>query len=97
MAENIDDLTIDYEEDGILIIKELDKIPLSKGSWATIVYRYQEWDRRKEEYSADKYTIRRYRKVNGSYRQQNKFNISSSNQAQKLIDILQGWLKDGDS
>lgn len=94
MAENVDDLTITYEEEDIQIIKELDKAVLSKGSWATIVYRFQEWDRRKEEYSDDKYTIRRYRKQNGQYRQQNKFNISSRKQGQKLVDILQAWLGD---
>ncbi len=97
MAENIDELSINYEEDDILIVKELDKAVLSKGAWTTIVYRFQEWDRRKEEYSAEKYTIRRYRKLNGQYRQQNKFNISSKNQAQKLVDILQLWLAEGES
>ncbi len=96
MAENIDDLTIDYEEDGILIVKELDKAVLTKGSWSTVVYRYQEWDRKKEEYSKEKYTIRRYRKMSGSYRQQNKFNISSAAQAQKLIDILGNWVSESE-
>lgn len=96
MAEHIDDLTIDYEEDGILIVKELDKAVLSKGSWSTVVYRYQEWDRKKEEYGKEKYTIRRYRKMSGSYRQQNKFNISSSAQAQKLIEILGAWVDESE-
>lgn len=96
MAENIDDLTIDYEEDGILIVKELDKAVLTKGSWSTVVYRYQEWDRKKEEYSKEKYTIRRYRKMSGSYRQQGKFNISSAAQAQKLIDILTNWVSESE-
>lgn len=94
MAEHIDDLSINYEEDGILLVKELDKAILSKGSWATIVFRYQEWNKNKEAYGAEKYSIRRYRKTGGVYRQQGKFNISSANQAQKLIDILQNWIRD---
>lgn len=92
MAEKIEDLTVTYVEDGIETVKELDKIVLSKGSWTTILFRYREWDRAKEVYSPDRYTIRRYQKRNGEYRQQSKFNISSRAQAQALIAALQGWL-----
>jgi len=91
MAETIDDLTITYEEDGIEIVKELDKRVLSKGAWSTVIFKYQDWDRAKQTYSDEKYTIRRYRKMSGVYRQQSKFNISSRAQAEKLIEILQEW------
>lgn len=94
MAETIDELTVEYVDDGVVTTKELDKIVLTKGAWSTIIYRYQDWDRRKEEYGPEKYTIRRYQKRNGEYRQQSKFNISSKDQAQQLIDALQGWIKD---
>ena len=65
MSENIEDLTIDYEEDGILIWKEIDKVVLSKGAWSTIIFRYQQWDKKKNEYGPDRYTIRRYQKRDG--------------------------------
>jgi hypothetical protein len=91
MASTIDELTINYEEDGILTTKELDKEILSKGAWSTIIFRYQDWDRRKEEYGPDKYTIRRYQKRNGEYQQKSKFNISSAEQASKVISALQRW------
>lgn len=94
MAETVDELTIEYVEDGIATTKELDKQVLTKGAWSTIVYRYQDWDRRKEEYGPDKYSIRRYQKRNGVYQQKSKFNISSKDQATKLIEILQAWIKD---
>ena len=42
MAETIDEITINYEEDGVLIVKELDKKALSKGAWTTIVFRFQQ-------------------------------------------------------
>ena len=92
MASHVDELTIDYEEDGILIIKELDKVVLTKGAWATLIYKYQQWERQKEIYSAERYTIRRYRKMQGEYRPQSKFNISSRKQAQQIIDALTTWL-----
>ncbi len=91
MASNVSDITITYEEEGIDIVKELDKQILSKGAWATIIFRYQQWDRAKEEYGPDRYTIRRYRKRNGEYLQQSKFNISSKDQATKIIEALQKW------
>ena len=91
MASTIDELTVRYEEDGIETVKELDKVVLSKGAWSTIIYRYQDWDRRKEEYGPDKYTIRRYQKRGGEYQQKSKFNISSKDQAKAIIAALQGW------
>ena len=93
MAADIDDISINYEEDEVLIVKELDRAVLSKGAWTTILFRFQQWDRRKKEYGPDKYTIRRYQKRSGEYIPKSKFNISSPDQARKIIDALQGWLK----
>lgn len=90
----IDELTVDYEEDGILTTKQVDKVILSKGAWATIIFRYVNWDKAKEEYGPDRYTIRRYQKRNNQYMQKSKFNISSRDQAQKIIDALTGWTQD---
>ncbi|MFV1993777.1 MAG: hypothetical protein ACC635_07725, partial [Acidiferrobacterales bacterium] len=81
MSTEIEDLTVDYEEDGKLVSRQLDKIVLTKGAWSTIIYRYQDWNRTKEEYGPDKYSIRRYQKRNGQYMQKSKFNISSRDQA----------------
>ncbi|MBK1721064.1 hypothetical protein [Thiocystis violacea] len=92
MTEKVEDLTVTYTEDGIETTKELDKVILSKGSWTTILFRYQDWDRAKGEYGPERYTIRRYQKRAGEYRQQSKFNISSRAQAQSLVEALQGWL-----
>ena len=94
MASKVEDLTIDYEEEGVLVVKELDKVILSKGSWATVLYKYQQWDKAKNGYGQDRYSIRRYRKMDDEYRQQTKFNISSRDQALKIIDALQKWTAD---
>ncbi len=93
MSATADDISINYEEDGILIVKELDKVILSKGAWTTIMFRYQEYNRSKQEYGADKYTIRRYQKRDGNYIPKSKFNISSAKQAEKIISALQKWIK----
>ena len=93
-ATTPDELTITYSEDGIDIVEELDKVVLSKGAWTTILYRYKEWNRTKEEYGNDKYSIRRYQKRNGEYLPKSKFNISSPDQAKKIVEALQEWVKE---
>ena len=92
MAENTDELSINYEEEGILVIKEIDKEILTKGAWTTILFRYQEFDKTTQEYGPDKFTIRRYQKRNGQYQTKSKFNISSAAQAQKIVETLAKWL-----
>jgi len=93
MTSTVEELTITYEEDGIETVKELDKQVLTKGAWSTIIYRYQDWNRSKEEYGPDKFSIRRYQKRNGEYQQKSKFNISSKDQAEKIISALERWIK----
>lgn len=94
MASNIEDVTINYEEDGVMVVKEIGKVVLSKGAWATVLFRYQQWEKAKNDYGPDRYSIRRYRKIEDEYRQQAKFNISSKDQAIKLIEALQKWVAD---
>jgi hypothetical protein len=94
----IDEITINYEEEGLLLVKELDKEVLTKGLWATLLFRYQEYDRKKQDYGPQKYSIRRYQKRNDQYVPKSKFNISSARQAEKIIEILSRWIKmDADS
>ena len=92
MSETIDNLTIAFFDEGIETVRELGKHILSKGAWTTILFQYQEWNRSKETYGAVKYSIRRYQKRNDQYWLKSKFNISSAEQAQKIIDILSNWL-----
>ncbi|MFW5427493.1 MAG: hypothetical protein ACKE8G_03485 [Methylophagaceae bacterium] len=92
MAETVDELTVEYMEGDEMTVKQLDKIVLTKGAWATIIYRYQDLDRKTSDFGADKYTIRRYQKRNGEYSQRSKFNISSKDQATKIVAALSKWI-----
>lgn len=94
MASTVDELSISYTEDGIEVVKELDKEILSKGAWSTVIFKYQDWNRSKGEYGPDKYTIRRYQKRNGEYMPKSKFNISSNDQAKNIIAALEKWTKE---
>lgn len=94
MTTSADDITMNYEEDGVLLVKELDKAILSKGAWTTILFRYQNFSKATGEYGKDMYTIRRYQKRQGAYIPKSKFNISSAEQAKKIIKTLQHWMID---
>lgn len=94
MNEKVEDLTIEREENGQIIVRELDKAVLSKGSWATVLYRCQMWQPETDDYGPDRYIIERYRKSGGEYKRQSKFNISSPEQARKIVDALSRWLDD---
>jgi hypothetical protein len=92
MTMTVDDISINYEEEGVLLVKEIDKEILSKGAWATIIFRYQQWDNKQQKYGPDRYTIRRYQKRGDDYLPKSKFNISSNDQAAKIIAALEKWL-----
>jgi hypothetical protein len=93
MSSTVDDLTVNYEDDdGLLVVKQTGKEILSKGAWATIMYRYNNFIRSSGEYGKDMYTIRRYQKRNDEYIPKSKFNISSTDQAKKIIAALETWI-----
>jgi hypothetical protein len=96
VVSDVEDLTVNYEEEGVLVVEELDKVILSRGAWATIIFKYRQWQRSKEEYGPERFTIRRYRKMGGEYRQQAKFNISSVDQAKKVIEALTAWVSEAE-
>lgn len=96
MASTVDELTINYTENGSLVVKELDKVILTKGAWSTVIFKYQDLDRKKDEYGPIKFTIRRYQKREGEYRPKSKFTVSSVDQARKVVEALQKWIDEED-
>lgn len=93
MAETIDEITYDYEEEGRLVRREIQREILSKGAWSTIMFLYEELDRKSEEWRPPKVAIVRYKKWNGQYRKQSSFNISSEKQARQIIAALENWFQ----
>ena len=95
MAETIEELTFNYEDEGRLVRKEIDRAVLSKGAWATLMFLYQELDRQTEQYREPKIAIVRFKKWNGVYRKQSSFNISSRKQAQQILEVIEKWYGPG--
>jgi hypothetical protein len=91
MPESLDELTYDYEDEGVLVRKQIDRAVLTKGGWATVMFLFQELDRAKGTFRAPKMAIVRFKKTRGSYRKQSSFNISNEQQARQITEVLEGW------
>jgi hypothetical protein len=91
MSDALDELTYDYEDEGVLVRKQLDRVILARGGWATVMFLYQELDREAGTYRAPKMAIVRFKKWKGAYRKQSSFNISNENQARQIVEVFEGW------
>jgi hypothetical protein len=95
MAETVDDICLDWtDEDGVQQVREVSKEVLTKGAWSTLVFAYQERDRKTGEFGPVKFRVGRYQKRNGRYLPQSKFNISSVKQARQVAEILTKWAEE---
>ena len=91
MAETIEEVSYNYEDEGKLVRKEMKKEILTKGAWATVMFLYQELDRKTEQWGPPKVSIVRFKKSGGVYRKQSSFNISSEKQARQIVEVIEKW------
>jgi hypothetical protein len=91
----LDELTVRWEEDGVLKVEELDRHVLSDGPWATIAFHFRE---RAQDggWRAPKVQVRRYQKRRAGYVFHSKFIVPSDEQALALADVLQKWCAGAD-
>jgi len=94
MAENINDITVSYEEEGQVVVEELEKVILNRGAWTSILFRYRERERQSGEMGPPKATLRRYQKYQGVFKKRDAINLSADT-ARTLINTLQKWLDEG--
>ena len=92
MANDIDELTIQYEEEGQILVEELDKLILHRGAWTTILFLYREWDAKIEDYGTAKAGLRRYQKTGGVFRKRDAINLTEKN-VPMLLEQLKAWFK----
>ena len=93
MASTVDELTVNWHNDqGKLTTKEIDKRVISKGgAWVTVMFLYHDLNQQTGEYGILKARIQRYQKRNDRYLAHSKFNVSNSEQAHQIIEILNDW------
>jgi hypothetical protein len=92
--ETIDDITIAYEEEGEMLVEELDKVVLQRGVWAVVLFRYRERNKKTGGYDAPKAALRRYQKFKGSYKKRDSVNLPYKS-AVTLIAQLNDWVSRG--
>ena len=91
MAETIEEVTYDYEDEGKLVRRELKKEVLTRGMWATVMFLYQDLEKQSGAWGGPKVAIVRFKKSSGVYRRQSSFNISSEKQARQMIAVMERW------
>jgi len=97
MAETVEEITIDWkDENGQQLVRQLKKEVLTSGVWSTIMFMYQDFDKKAGDWGPKKIRVVRYQKRGGKYIPQSKFNISSAKQARQIIENLQTWLPEMD-
>jgi hypothetical protein len=97
MAETVGEITIDWkDENGQQLVRQLKKEVLTSGVWSTIMFMYQDFDKKAGDWGPKKVRVGRYQKRGGKYIPQSKFNISSAKQARQIIENLQSWLPEMD-
>ncbi|MDR2198519.1 MAG: hypothetical protein LBR53_03500 [Deltaproteobacteria bacterium] len=94
MAETITDIGFTYEEEGEVLIEELDRVVLQKGVWAVILFRYREKNRKTGDFDPPKACLRRYQKFKGDYKKRDSINLSKD-VVNTLLETLGGWRDEG--
>ena len=93
MAETVAEISVDWkDEHGQPLVKELKKAVLTSGAWSTLMFLYQDFNKKAGEFGPPKIRVARYQKRGGKFIPQSKFNISSARQAKQIVDIIQNWL-----
>ncbi|MCB2193599.1 MAG: hypothetical protein KQI62_18640 [Deltaproteobacteria bacterium] len=92
MASDYDELTVQYEEDGQVLVEQLDKQVLNKGLWTTVLFLYRELDKKTGEFGPPKAGFRRYQKVSGVFRKRDAINLSVKTTPQ-VVDKLKEWFE----
>ena len=97
MTETVDEISIDWkDENGQHLVKQVKKEVLTSGAWSTIMFMYQDLDKKTGEFGPKKIRVVRYQKRGGNFIPQSKFNISSAKQAKRIIETVQNWLPEMD-
>ena len=96
MADPLTELTVNWTEDGVLKVRELDRAVLATStSWATLAFLFQEHDAASGSYRAPKVSIRRYRRRAGRNVVDKHLTLSTEKQATELMDCIGKWFASG--
>jgi hypothetical protein len=90
-SDDLDDLTYDQEVDGVLARKQLDRVVLTRGAWATVLFLYVQLDRATGDHGAPKVAVVRFQRSRGGWRKHAAFTLATADDARALADVLARW------
>jgi hypothetical protein len=97
MVETLDELSYDVEEDGVLVRRQIDRVVVARGAWATLMFLYEELDRATGSFRAPKIAVARFKKFRGAYRRHSVFTLASVAEARALTDVFERWFEKMDA
>lgn len=92
LTADLDDLDFNVEsDDGQLVRRQLEKVVLSRGVWATVLFLYEDRDRETGAWKSPRMSVVRFQKWKGAYRKHSGFSVTDKQQAQALLDVFERW------
>lgn len=91
LPRHAEHISCSWFQDGKWLVLQEEAHVLSDGAWATVVFKFRELDPRTDRYRPSKFSMRRYRRVNGAYRYTSGFNLTSERQMRDTVDVLLGF------
>jgi hypothetical protein len=90
-VEDIDEISVEYEDNGEILVKQEAKAIISRGAWPLLAFLYRDRDPKTGEFGPLKVTVRKFRKQHGTYRLESKVNLGSLDVARDVAGVLAGW------
>ena len=89
--KELEELTVRYEHDGVVLVEELGKRIIRGGNWATVIFLFHELDKKHGGFRKPKVALRRYQKRRSGYELTAKFVLTSLEQAAEVAAVLDEW------
>jgi len=89
--EELDDIRWDWEEDGRLVRREVDRRTFARGGWATVMFLFQELDSERDAWQDARVAIVRFQKVRGLWKKHAAWNLAGADEARAVAGQLERW------
>lgn len=91
-TDPVAELTVRYEEDGVVVVEELAKAVLTtSATWTTVAYLSRERDKVSGAFAAPRVSLRRYKKRGGRFITDKHFTLTTRTQVMALQEALAAW------
>jgi len=86
--QNLDDITMNIEENGAEILREVDRMVTERRGWAIVAIAYQKRKNESEPFSKTKIMLLKLRSFNEGWKLESKFKITDTGTAEEISLFL---------